>query len=62
MTEITNKVNNILKNSFNFNTKKQLAEELGISRPTLDSRLSGGTKWKKLEIRWVNILYKREIE
>jgi DNA-binding Xre family transcriptional regulator len=29
--------------------KKELAEKLGISRPTLDSRLKNG-KWKKLEI------------
>jgi DNA-binding Xre family transcriptional regulator len=29
--------------------KKELAAKLGISRPTLDSRLKNG-KWKKLEI------------
>jgi DNA-binding Xre family transcriptional regulator len=29
--------------------KKELAEKLGISRPTLDSRLKNGN-WKKLEI------------
>ena len=29
--------------------KKELSEKLGISRPTLNSRLKNG-KWKKLEI------------
>jgi DNA-binding Xre family transcriptional regulator len=35
--------------------KKELAEKLGISRPTLDSRLKKGT-WKKLEIEKINKL------
>jgi DNA-binding Xre family transcriptional regulator len=35
--------------------KKELAEKLGISRPTLDSRLKNGT-WKKLEIEKINKL------
>lgn len=35
--------------------KKELAEKLGISRPTLDSRLNNG-KWKKLEIEKINKL------
>lgn len=38
--------------------KRQLSEdELGVSRPTLDSRLSGESEWKKLEIKWLNVLY-----
>lgn len=38
--------------------KRQLSEdELGISRPTLDSRLSGTSEWKKLEVKWLNVLY-----
>ena len=39
------------------NTKKDLAEELGITRPTLDSRMSGKSEWKKLEIKWINHIY-----
>lgn len=35
--------------------KKELAQKLGISRPTLDSRLKNG-KWKKLEIEKINKL------
>ena len=35
--------------------KKELAEKLGISRPTLDNRLKNGT-WKKLEIEKINKL------
>jgi len=37
-------------------TKKSLSEELGITRPTLDTRLSGLSKWKKLEGKWVHYL------
>jgi DNA-binding Xre family transcriptional regulator len=35
--------------------KKELAQKLGMSRPTLDSRLKNG-KWKKLEIEKINKL------
>ena len=34
-------------------TKKELSEALDISRPTLDSRLSGKTNWRKLEIKFI---------
>lgn len=37
-------------------SKTDLAKELGISRPTLDSRLSGSTKWKVLEVKWISSL------
>ena len=39
-------------------TKTELAEELDISRPTLDSRLDNVSKWKKLEANWISKLYK----
>jgi len=56
--DITYKVNEILKRSV-FNTKKLLSEGLDISRPTLDSRMSGKTKWGKLEKHWINYIYKK---
>lgn len=37
-------------------TKMELAEEVGLSRPTLDSRLNTG-KWKKLEVAKIESLY-----
>jgi len=37
-------------------SKKRLAEELDISRPTLDSRLSGKSKWKTLEANYIKYL------
>lgn len=40
-----------------YHTKKDLAEMLDISRPTLDSRLSGRSKWKKLEMNFIRILW-----
>jgi len=40
-------------------SKIELAKELGITRPSLDSRLSKNT-WKKLEIFWINKLYLKE--
>lgn len=40
--------------------KKGLAEELGITRPTLDSRLSK-ENWKKLEIKWINHLHNENV-
>ncbi len=39
-------------------TKGALAEELGISRPTLDRRLESDN-WGKLEIKWINKLSKK---
>ena len=39
-------------------TKTDLASELGITRPTLNKRLSEETEWKTLEIKWINKLYK----
>jgi hypothetical protein len=52
--QTTNKVLTLLGSGFN---KKELSEELGISRPTLDSRLDSVSKWKKLEKNWINKLY-----
>lgn len=34
-------------------TKVELAKELDISRPTLDSRINGKSGWKKLEESWI---------
>lgn len=42
-----------------FNKKKLLADELDMSRPTLNSRLNGNTEWGKLEKNWINYLYKQ---
>lgn len=39
--------------------KMELAEELGISRPALDKKISEETKWKKLEVYWINKLYNK---
>lgn len=58
MVDITVKVQEILNKSV-FNTKKSLAQELDMSRPTLDSRLSGKTKWGKLEKHWINYIYSK---
>lgn len=50
----------ILINSGKFN-KVSLAQELGITRPTLDSRLAMNSPWKKLEVKWINLLrYKKD--
>ena len=40
--------------------KTELAEELGISRPCLDKKISGQNKWKKLEVYWINKLHKNK--
>jgi hypothetical protein len=53
---LNQKVEKIFEKSV-FNTKKDLAAEFGISRPTLDSRLSGNSKWKRLEEKWINYLF-----
>ena len=53
----TDKARKILERSV-FNTKKLLSEQLGISRPTLDSRLKNGN-WKTLEEKWINFIYKQ---
>lgn len=50
----TEKANRII--SLNYFSKKELSEELGISRPTLDTRLSNMSKWKKLEAKWISKL------
>lgn len=51
----TNKVIKLLENQ-DFG-KKELSEELGISRPALDSKIKGTTTWKKLEEFWINRVY-----
>lgn len=43
---------------FGLFNKKGLAKELGITRPTLDKRLSGVSVWKTLEVKWVDKLYR----
>ena len=40
-------------------TKGALSEELGITRPTLDSRLSETSKWKILERKWISTLSRK---
>lgn len=40
--------------------KVSLAKELGITRPTLDTRLNGSSEWKVLETKWIDILYNRK--
>lgn len=52
----TNRANKLLLTI----TKKELSEELGISRPTLDSRLEGKSKWKKLEEKWITQLINKQ--
>ena len=39
-------------------TKDQFSKDLGISRPTLNSKIDSG-KWKKLEIYQINKIYER---
>ena len=41
--------------------KKSLANELGISRPTLDTRLSREGIWKKLEVKWIDHLHNKNV-
>lgn len=41
--------------------KKSLADELGITRPTLDARFHSEASWKKLEIKWINYLYENNV-
>jgi hypothetical protein len=50
--ETTQKVLHLL----DMTTKTALSNELGITRPTLDSRLLGESKWKVLEVKWINNL------
>lgn len=52
------KVEQVLLRSV-INTKKLLALELGISRPTLNSRMIGKTKWGKLEKNWIGYIYSK---
>lgn len=42
--------------------KKTLADELGISRPTLDKRLFRESEWKVLEIKWLDMLHKQKCD
>jgi DNA invertase Pin-like site-specific DNA recombinase len=56
MTFTTKQANKIIDKEIL--TKKGLAEELGISRPTLDKRLTEETKWKVLEEKWIKHLLK----
>jgi FixJ family two-component response regulator len=55
LEKTTQVVNRILLSGM---TKKELSEELDISRPTLDSRLNNRSKWKKLEQKWISKLSK----
>jgi len=54
METTTRRVIGLLTNG---TTKKDLSEDLGISRPTLDSRIQERTKWKTLEVRYISKLY-----
>lgn len=54
----THKVNQILERSV-YDTKKLLSQALGITRPTLDTRLKGESKWKRLEEFWINQTFKK---
>jgi hypothetical protein len=58
MEDTIGKVEVLLERSV-FNTKKLLSIELGMSRPTLNSRLDGRTEWGKLEKNWINHIYKK---
>ena len=58
MNQTTYKANELLERSV-FNTKKMLAVELDMSRPTLDSRLNDKTKWRKLEKHRINYIYNK---
>lgn len=51
---VTDKANKLI-NSGRY-SKKSLSEELGISRPTLDARLSGEREWTKLESNYLKLL------
>jgi DNA invertase Pin-like site-specific DNA recombinase len=55
LEKTTQAVNRLLLSGM---TKKELSEELDISRPTLDSRLNNRSKWKKLEQKWISKLSK----
>lgn len=56
--DIDYKVEQILQRSV-INTKKLLALELDISRPTLNSRMRGKTEWGKLEKNWIGYIYSK---
>ena len=56
MKDTSNKAESLITtNRYN---KVELSDELGISRPALDRKLSGDSKWKKLEVYWINKLYR----
>ncbi len=56
----TNKVKEIL--SKGVLNKREVSDELGISRPALDKKLNGTTSWKKLEVYWIDRLYDLKIK
>lgn len=55
----TDRVEEIMRLSPLFDSKRRMAEELSLSRPTLDSRLSGKTKWKLIERNWIKFLHRK---
>lgn len=57
-TTTNDKVNVILDKSV-YHSKVLLSKALGISRPTLDSRIKGESKWKRLEEFWINHVYNK---
>ena len=46
---------------FGLFNKRSLSDELGITRPTMDTRMSGKSLWKKLEIKWIDYLFNENI-
>ncbi len=56
MKSTTEMVNTLLDEGV-YNKKQLSIDELGISRPTLYTRLEGKSEWKKLEIKWISVLY-----
>lgn len=56
MIETTEAARKVLRTSI---TKVELSKGLGISRPTLDKKLSGKAPWKVLEELYVEKLYRR---
>lgn len=61
MSEVCTTEKAIILTRLKIFTKKELSEELGITRPTLDARISERSKWKKLEEKWINYLYTEEV-
>lgn len=61
MKEVTTTAKAITLINLGIFNKKELSEELGITRPTLDTRLSRVDSWKKLEIKWINYLHNKNV-